>query len=144
MAMAGFGSNLVSISSKDPFPQPILSPSTLTMHTTTLLQSSQPLNHTQSSLAAALGPPLIQSDFEPLRKKDGTLSKIRSHRGNVPVLPQTKLCPHCPAKFTRTTHLNRHLRNRKVSSDIPDQLTLIHKTDTNERFHRCDVRSGTP
>ncbi|KAF9453936.1 hypothetical protein P691DRAFT_811707 [Macrolepiota fuliginosa MF-IS2] len=89
------------------------------------LYASKPLQPTQSSLAAALGPeipPMTQSDFEPLRKKDGTLSKIRSHRGNVPVLPQTKLCPHCPAKFTRTTHLNRHLRNH-----------------TNERLHRCDT-----
>jgi uncharacterized Zn-finger protein len=46
-------------------------------------------------------------------KKDGTVSRMRSHRGNVPQLPQTKLCPFCPAKFTRTTHLNRHLRNRE-------------------------------
>ncbi|EIW82569.1 hypothetical protein CONPUDRAFT_135949 [Coniophora puteana RWD-64-598 SS2] len=47
---------------------------------------------------------------------------MRSHKGNIPVLPQTKLCPHCPAKFTRTTHLNRHLR-----------------THTGERLHRCDT-----
>ncbi|KAH0827315.1 hypothetical protein J3R83DRAFT_3939 [Lanmaoa asiatica] len=46
-------------------------------------------------------------------RKDGAVSKMRSHKGNIPVLPQTKLCPHCPAKFTRTTHLNRHLRTRK-------------------------------
>lgn len=45
-------------------------------------------------------------------KKDGSVSRMRSHKGNVPQLPQTKLCPFCPAKFTRTTHLNRHLRNR--------------------------------
>ncbi|KXN90128.1 Zinc finger protein klf1 [Leucoagaricus sp. SymC.cos] len=91
---------------QDPLPLPVLQP-------------------TQSELAAALGtdaPLPIQPNFEPLRKKDGTLSKIRSHRGNIPVLPQTKLCPHCPAKFTRTTHLNRHLRNH-----------------TNERLHRCDT-----
>ncbi|KAH7876829.1 uncharacterized protein C8R40DRAFT_1041968 [Lentinula edodes] len=56
------------------------------------------------------------------RKKDGTYSKMRSHAGNIPVLPQTKLCPFCPAKFTRTTHLNRHLRNH-----------------TNERVHKCDL-----
>ncbi|KAK2467849.1 hypothetical protein APHAL10511_000144 [Amanita phalloides] len=56
------------------------------------------------------------------RKKDGTPSKMRNHKGNIPVLPQTKLCPHCPAKFTRTTHLNRHLR-----------------THTNERLHHCDT-----
>ncbi|KAF9219611.1 hypothetical protein BS17DRAFT_385875 [Gyrodon lividus] len=55
-------------------------------------------------------------------RKDGAISKMRSHKGNIPVLPQTKLCPRCPAKFTRTTHLNRHLR-----------------THTGERSHRCDV-----
>ncbi|KIK98576.1 hypothetical protein PAXRUDRAFT_668207 [Paxillus rubicundulus Ve08.2h10] len=55
-------------------------------------------------------------------RKDGAISKMRSHKGNVPVLPQTKLCPHCPAKFTRTTHLNRHLR-----------------THTGERSHCCDT-----
>ncbi|KAJ3733771.1 hypothetical protein DFJ43DRAFT_994550 [Lentinula guzmanii] len=47
---------------------------------------------------------------------------MRSHAGNTPLLPQTKLCPFCPAKFTRTTHLNRHLRNH-----------------TNERVHKCDL-----
>ncbi|KAH9164293.1 hypothetical protein EDB89DRAFT_441133 [Lactarius sanguifluus] len=47
---------------------------------------------------------------------------MRSHRGNIPQLSQTKLCPFCPAKFTRTTHLNRHLRN-----------------NTDERLHRCGV-----
>jgi hypothetical protein len=46
-------------------------------------------------------------------RKDGRVSKMRLHSGNIPVLPQTKLCPHCPAKFTRTTHLNRHLYTRK-------------------------------
>ncbi|KIL68871.1 hypothetical protein M378DRAFT_184747 [Amanita muscaria Koide BX008] len=59
------------------------------------------------------------------KKKDGTPSKMRSHRGNIPVLPQTKLCPQCPAKFTRTTHLNRHLR-----------------THTNERLHHCNTCSA--
>ncbi|KAA1472942.1 hypothetical protein DENSPDRAFT_839343 [Dentipellis sp. KUC8613] len=55
-------------------------------------------------------------------KKDGTVSRMRAHKGNVPQLPQTKLCPFCPAKFTRTTHLNRHLRNH-----------------TNERLYRCET-----
>ncbi|KAI0033461.1 hypothetical protein K488DRAFT_47667 [Vararia minispora EC-137] len=55
-------------------------------------------------------------------KKDGTVSRMRSHKGNIPQLPQTKLCPFCPAKFTRTTHLNRHLRNH-----------------TNERLYRCEA-----
>lgn len=40
----------------------------------------------------------------------------------MPSLPQTKYCSLCPAKFTRTTHLNRHLRSH-----------------TNERSHRCNV-----
>ncbi|KAL0956223.1 hypothetical protein HGRIS_002379 [Hohenbuehelia grisea] len=66
-------------------------------------------------------PPPLDQPLE-FRKKDGSPSKMRSHRGNIPVLPQTKLCPHCPAKFTRTTHLNRHLR-----------------THTNERLHRCEA-----
>ncbi|KAK0243584.1 hypothetical protein EDD85DRAFT_760397 [Armillaria nabsnona] len=55
-------------------------------------------------------------------KPDGDLSRIRSHRGNAPTLPQTKYCPLCPAKFTRTTHLHRHFRSH-----------------TNERAHRCEV-----
>ncbi|OJT10734.1 hypothetical protein TRAPUB_12766 [Trametes pubescens] len=53
--------------------------------------------------------------------KSGNVSKMRAHRGNVPTLPQTKFCHLCPAKFTRTTHLNRHL-----------------KTHSNERLHECD------
>ncbi|KAK0187485.1 hypothetical protein F5146DRAFT_1206235 [Armillaria mellea] len=55
-------------------------------------------------------------------KPDGDLSRIRSHRGNAPTLPQTKYCPLCPAKFTRTTHLHRHFRSH-----------------TNERAHRCEM-----
>ncbi|KAG7090940.1 hypothetical protein E1B28_010012 [Marasmius oreades] len=66
-------------------------------------------------------PPSPNQPME-FRKKDGTPSKMRSHNGNIPMLPQTKLCPHCPAKFTRTTHLNRHLRNH-----------------TNERLHNCNI-----
>ncbi|EPQ57605.1 hypothetical protein GLOTRDRAFT_39318 [Gloeophyllum trabeum ATCC 11539] len=58
-------------------------------------------------------------------KKDGTISRMRSHRGNMPSLPQTKVCPLCPARFTRTTHLNRHMR-----------------THSNERLHRCDTCSA--
>jgi len=82
----------------------------------------------QSSLTYALGSEALPArpDFEPLRKKDGSLSKIRSHRGNIPVLPQTKLCPHCPAKFTRTTHLNRHLRNRMDCSFVKLDNNSIH------------------
>lgn len=75
--------------------------------------------------------------------KDGAVSKMRLHRGNVPSLPQTKLCPLCPAKFTRTTHLNRHLRTRKSftyfmpQGSLPSDVTF---QDTNERLHECDVR----
>ncbi|KAF7364561.1 Zinc finger protein klf1 [Mycena venus] len=53
---------------------------------------------------------------------DKSLSRMRAHKGNVPSLPQTKYCSLCPAKFTRTTHLNRHLRSH-----------------TNERLHRCNL-----
>ncbi|KAF8962958.1 fungal-specific transcription factor domain-containing protein [Flammula alnicola] len=55
-------------------------------------------------------------------KANGEVSRMRSHKGNMPSLPQTKYCALCPAKFTRTTHLNRHLRSH-----------------TNERAHRCNV-----
>ncbi|KAF7356015.1 Zinc finger protein klf1 [Mycena venus] len=47
---------------------------------------------------------------------------MRAHKGNVPSLPQTKYCSLCPAKFTRTTHLNRHLRSH-----------------ANARLHRCNL-----
>lgn len=81
-------------------------------------------------------------------KKDGTVSRMRSHRGNVPQLPQTKLCPYCPAKFTRTTHLNRHLRNRKpplpFSPSTLPTASLITHPDTNERLYRCEVRESCP
>ncbi|KAF8215368.1 hypothetical protein K438DRAFT_1801129 [Mycena galopus ATCC 62051] len=53
---------------------------------------------------------------------DKLMSRMRAHKGNVPSLPQTKYCSLCPAKFTRTTHLNRHLRSH-----------------TNERLHRCTL-----
>ncbi|KII92001.1 hypothetical protein PLICRDRAFT_103263 [Plicaturopsis crispa FD-325 SS-3] len=73
-----------------------------------------------------LNAPLDNADARPAasvdRRKNGVPSRMRSHPGNVPILPQTKLCPHCPAKFTRTTHLNRHMR-----------------THTNERVHHCDT-----
>ena len=72
-------------------------------------------------------------------------SKMRLHGGNIPTIPQDKLCPHCPAKFTRWaifrtctpvlsiigltvnrpgqsvdrgTHLNRHLKTRKYSEPL--------------------------
>ncbi|KAF9269838.1 hypothetical protein L218DRAFT_292376 [Marasmius fiardii PR-910] len=48
--------------------------------------------------------------------------RTRSHGGNIPKLPQTKFCTFCPAKFTRTTHLNRHVRSH-----------------INQRHYRCDM-----
>ncbi|KAJ7306899.1 hypothetical protein DFH08DRAFT_720522 [Mycena albidolilacea] len=53
---------------------------------------------------------------------DDPLSRMREHKGNVPILPKTKCCTLCPAKFTRTAHLNRHLRSH-----------------TDERLHRCEL-----
>ncbi|KAK0196370.1 hypothetical protein F5146DRAFT_994311 [Armillaria mellea] len=35
----------------------------------------------------------------------------RLHKGNTPTLPQTNYCQLCPAKFTRVTHLQRHIRS---------------------------------
>lgn len=40
-------------------------------------------------------------------------TRRHSHKGNRPSIPQTKSCPICFAKFTRNTHLTRHLRTRK-------------------------------
>ncbi|KAJ6497822.1 fungal-specific transcription factor domain-containing protein [Mycena sanguinolenta] len=57
-----------------------------------------------------------------LRNKDGSISKMRAHGGNVPTLPQTKACPHCSARFTRSTHLTRHM-----------------KTHTSERQYKCQT-----
>jgi len=76
-------------------------------------------------------------------RKDGTASKMRSHKGNIPVLPKSKLCPHCSASFTRTTHLNRHLRTRKSSNRtfVIRSFASFRLIDTNERQHRCDVSS---
>ncbi|KAG2009474.1 STE-12 alpha [Coprinopsis cinerea AmutBmut pab1-1] len=58
-------------------------------------------------------------------RANGEISRMRSHKGNMPSLPQNKFCSLCPAKFTRTTHLNRHLRSH-----------------TNERSHKCDACSA--
>lgn len=55
---------------------------------------------------------LTLSSAKNLLDSRSTTSRVRSHKGNAPTLPQTKFCPLCPAKFTRTTHLNRHLRSR--------------------------------
>ncbi|KAK0429976.1 hypothetical protein EV421DRAFT_1939511 [Armillaria borealis] len=49
-------------------------------------------------------------------------NRKRLHKGNIPTLPQTKYCQLCPAKFTRETHLQRHIRSH-----------------TNERSYVCDL-----
>ncbi|KAF7306857.1 Fungal-trans domain-containing protein [Mycena indigotica] len=50
--------------------------------------------------------------------KDGSVSKMRAHKGNMPVsLPQDKLCPYCSARFTRTTHLTRHIKTHATQRD---------------------------
>ncbi|KAJ6486523.1 fungal-specific transcription factor domain-containing protein [Mycena vitilis] len=49
-------------------------------------------------------------------------TKTHAPNHNVQALPKTRCCSLCPAKFTRTTHLNRHLRSH-----------------TNERRHRCNI-----
>ena len=89
---------------------------------------------------------LALDEDQPLefRRKDGSISRMRSHKGNIPVLPQTKLCPHCPAKFTRTTHLNRHMRNRMsdlraLRGFLPVLLLMPLCADTNDRSHQCEV-----
>ncbi|KDQ50554.1 hypothetical protein JAAARDRAFT_199949 [Jaapia argillacea MUCL 33604] len=64
----------------------------------------------------------MSQSTHPVKQEPAKMSRIRSHKGNIPSLPQTKLCPMCPAKFTRTTHLNRHLRSH-----------------TNERLHHCET-----
>ncbi|KAJ6514850.1 hypothetical protein C8R47DRAFT_1032458 [Mycena vitilis] len=49
-------------------------------------------------------------------------TKTRAHNHNVQSLAKTQCCSLCPAKFTRITHLNRHLRSH-----------------ANERRHRCNI-----
>ncbi|KAI0686857.1 fungal-specific transcription factor domain-containing protein [Cytidiella melzeri] len=46
------------------------------------------------------------------RTKGGAISRMRSHNGNKPLIPQIFFCSHpdCPSKFTRATHLQRHMR----------------------------------
>ncbi|KAJ7072512.1 hypothetical protein C8F01DRAFT_1299413 [Mycena amicta] len=43
---------------------------------------------------------------------------MRAHRGNMPTsLPQDKRCPFCSARFTRTTHLTRHVKTHTAQRD---------------------------
>ncbi|KAJ7810707.1 hypothetical protein B0H14DRAFT_2378941 [Mycena olivaceomarginata] len=88
-----------------------------------------------------------------LYNSDEPLCRMRSHKGNMPSLPQTKHCPSCPAKFTRTTHLKRHLRSLirpHVSFHLSNSpqicnrseftrsdLLLRHKRTCRQNFDRC-------
>ncbi|KAJ3535347.1 hypothetical protein NM688_g6992 [Phlebia brevispora] len=87
------------------------------------------------------GPSFVQLNGEMVEfTKAGNISRMRSHRGNKPAIPQTHLCHICPAKFTRITHLHRHLRTRR-SSRILEGLCAnrrVWRSDTNERTYKCD------
>ncbi|PSR81853.1 hypothetical protein PHLCEN_2v6225 [Hermanssonia centrifuga] len=84
-------------------------------------------------------PPFVHHDGELVEfTKAGNISRMRSHRGNKPAIPQTQLCHLCPAKFTRITHLHRHLRtqhpDRYVSSTrdvIRSSLVVTSSLDIN-------------
>jgi hypothetical protein len=86
----------------------------------------------QSHISASDYPPhntfdtinMSASPSSPTLEASPSQPSSKYHAGNVPTLPQTKCCTLCPAKFTRTTHLNRHLRSH-----------------TNERLYHCNVRS---
>ncbi|KAI9508880.1 hypothetical protein F5148DRAFT_832637 [Russula earlei] len=82
---------------------------------TTINESNGDTLYPLNAIASSSTSPIIS-------QLDEHSSRMRSHKGNRPSLPQSKHCPLCPAKFTRTTHLNRHLR-----------------THTNERLHHCDT-----
>ena len=80
------------------------------------LSQSYPLHLVASSSASSLSS----------SKADEHSSRMRCHKGNKPSLPQTKYCSLCPAKFTRTTHLNRHLRTRMWLLRNVHTPTLTH------------------
>jgi len=78
--------------------------------------------------------PMLKTSID--LKANGEVSRMRNHKGtpnrsrrysmlinhaagNMPSLPQTKYCSLCPAKFTRTTHLNRHIRSRTSTAIMP-------------------------
>ncbi|KAJ7304833.1 hypothetical protein DFH08DRAFT_1089106 [Mycena albidolilacea] len=90
----------------------------------------------------------MAQDANGLYNSDEPLCRMRSHKGNMPSLPQTKYCPSCPAKFTRTTHLKRHLRShtdeRLYPCDICNRseftrsdLLLRHKRTCGQYLDRC-------
>jgi len=88
-------------------------------------------------MAAPIIPTVSSVKYSVDLKANGEVSRMRNHKGqsssrlnviiplivlctagNMPSLPQTKYCSLCPAKFTRTTHLNRHLRSRACRSTL--------------------------
>jgi len=87
-------------------------------------------------MAAPIIPTVSSVRYSVDLKANGEVSRMRNHKGqsslrlnviilivrctagNMPSLPQTKYCSLCPAKFTRTTHLNRHLRSRACRSTL--------------------------
>ncbi|KAJ7893373.1 hypothetical protein B0H14DRAFT_2334836 [Mycena olivaceomarginata] len=75
------------------------------------------------------------------------LARMRAHKGNAPTLPQTKSCSLCSAKFTRTTHLSRHLRSHnddriyrcnlcQRSEFTRSDLLIRHKRTCGQRVNR--------
>lgn len=60
--------------------------------------------------------------FHPTMYRFPVSDRKRLHKGNTPTLPQTNYCQLCPAKFTRVTHLQRHVRSH-----------------TNERSYHCGL-----
>ena len=75
------------------------------------------------------------------RTKAGTISRMRSHNGNKPMIPQNHRCSLCPAKFTRVTHLQRHMRTRKCSSITYFAIVRVDfpPPDSDQRQYTCDV-----
>lgn len=60
----------------------------------------------------------------------GSLLKLRTSRNYKHVHSRTKLCPYCPARFSRASLLNRHMR---IHADIP-----LHCCDTCEAQFTSD------
>ncbi|KAJ7899529.1 hypothetical protein B0H14DRAFT_3779515 [Mycena olivaceomarginata] len=75
---------------------------------------------------------------------DAPLSRMREHRGNVPILPKTKYCTLCPAQFTRTAHLNRHLRSRKSQTQTSDSTDASYAKARNSLEVICLCGTSAP
>lgn len=63
------------------------------------IQVTQPTPHYLRDMEP--GPSNPPNAGETDRRTTSAQSKMRLHGGNIPTIPQDKLCPHCPAKFTR-------------------------------------------